>query len=220
MYGTELIKKVIKNIVINAFVVNGNDKEVCVPPPFHFACFVFCVVLTNIDEHGDRMWTCLSTPSLWLIGLFSIWRKPPNDNEDFKARTRTIAFKYTFTSVFISSRHDLPRNVLHCILVGTFRKFLLICRQLLFFFLFINFFYRNAVFYHFSNINVIVHKPPSSWPRVSDPHHFSQAVRIGNSSLTKMIILCLSYVCVWGNYLDYWNSYHTWWCIKCAFAEI
>lgn len=58
-------------------------------------------------------------------------------------------------------------------------------------------------------------------PRVSDPHHFSQAVRIGNSSLTKMIILCLSYVCVWGNYLDYWSSYyHTWWCIKCAFAEI
>lgn len=102
----------------------------------------------------------------------------------------------------ISSRHDLPRNVLHCILVGTF------CRQLLFFFLFINFFYRNAVFYHFSDINVIVHKPPSSWPRVSDPHHFSQAVRIGNSSLTKMIILCLSYVCVWGNYLDYWSSYY------------
>lgn len=121
----------------------------------------------------------------------------------------------------ISSRHDLPRNVLHCILVGTFWKFLLICRQLLFFFLFINFFYRNAVFYHFSDINVIVHKPPSSWPRVSDPHHFSKAVRIGNSSLTKMIILCLSCVCVWGNYLDYWSSYyHTWWCIKCAFAEI
>lgn len=108
----------------------------------------------------------------------------------------------------ISSRHDLPRNVLHCILVGTFWKFLLICRQLLFFFLFINFFYRNAVFYHFSDINVIVHKPPSSWPRVFDPHHFSQAVRIGNSSLTKMIILCLSYVCVWGNYLDYWSSYY------------
>lgn len=53
MYGTELIKKVIKNIVINAFVVNRNDKEVCVPPPFHFACFVFCVVLTNIDEHME-----------------------------------------------------------------------------------------------------------------------------------------------------------------------
>lgn len=100
MYGTELLKEVIKNIVINAFVVNGNDKEVCVPPTFHFVCFVFCVVLTNIDEHGDRMWTCLSTPSLWLIGLFSIWRKPPNDNEDFKARTQTIAFKYTSTSVF------------------------------------------------------------------------------------------------------------------------
>lgn len=78
------------------------------------------------------------------------------------------------------------------------------------FFFFINCFYRNvhAVFYHFSDINVIVHKPPSSWPRVSDPHHFSQAVRIGNSSLTKMIILCLSCVCVWGNYLDYWSSYY------------
>lgn len=63
----------------------------------------------------------------------------------------------------ISSRHDLPRNVLHCILVGTFWKFLWICRQLLFFFLFINFFYRNAVFYHFSDINVNVHKPPSFW---------------------------------------------------------
>lgn len=107
----------------------------------------------------------------------------------------------------ISSIHDLPRNVLHCILVGTFWKFLLICRQLFFF---INCFYRNvhAVFYHFSDINVIVHKPPSSWPRVSDPHHFLQAVRIGNSSLTTMIILCLSYVCVWGNYLDYWSSYY------------
>lgn len=106
----------------------------------------------------------------------------------------------------ISSRHDLPRNVLHCILVGTFWKFLL-SRQLFFF---INCFYRNvhAVFYHFSDINVIVHKPPSSWPRVSDPHHFSKAVRIGNSSLTKMIILCLSYVCVWGNYLDNWSSYY------------
>lgn len=108
----------------------------------------------------------------------------------------------------ISSRHDLPRNVLHCILVGTFWKFLLICRQLFFFSSIVFIVTFTLFFYHFSDINVIVHKPPSSWPRVSDPHHFSKAVRIGNSSLTKMIILCLSYVCVWGNYLDYWSSYY------------
>lgn len=108
----------------------------------------------------------------------------------------------------ISSIHDLPRNVLHCILVGTFLEISVNLSTTFLFFLFINFFYRNAVFYHFSDINVNVHKPPSSWPRVSDPHHFLQAVRIGNSSLTTMIILCLSYVCVWGNYLDYWSSYY------------
>lgn len=191
------------------------------PPPFHFVCFVFCVVLTNIDEHGDRMWTCLSTPSLWLIGLFSIWRKPPNDNEDFKARTQTIAFKYTSTSVFnlFYTRLTAERATLYS--SWNFLEISVNLSTTFLFFLFINFFYRNAVFYHFSDINVIVHKPPSSWPRVSDPHHFSKAVRIENSSLTKMIILCLSCVCVWGNYLDYWSSYyHTWWCIKCAFAEI
>lgn len=42
MYGTELLKEVIKNIVINAFVVNGNDKEVCVFP--HFILFVLFFV--------------------------------------------------------------------------------------------------------------------------------------------------------------------------------
>lgn len=178
------------------------------PPPFHFVCFVFCVVLTNIDEHGDRMWTCLSTPSLWLIGLFSIWRKPPNDNEDFKARTQTIAFKYTSTSVFnlFYTRLTAERATLYS--SWNFLEISVNLSTTFLFFLFINFFYRNAVFYHFSDINVNVHKPPSSWPRVSDPHHFLQAVRIGNSSLTTMIILCLSYVCVWENYLDYWSSYY------------
>lgn len=134
MYGTELIKKVIKNIVINAFVVNGNDKEVCVFPPF-ISFVLFFVSFWRISMNMETECGHAVHPVTLIDRAFFLFGENlPMIMKTSKRAPGPLHSNTRLHQCSISSRHDLPRNVLHCILVGTFWKFLLICRQLFFFF--------------------------------------------------------------------------------------